>query len=1094
MKRTIPLILMMLLIVYGAIDAQKKQNISLPDRRPTAGMLFAHEQSDRYAEITNPKLLHINREEPRSTFSSFTDIQEALAAGYTSKGSDVVLLNGSWKFHYTDRLSQRPKEGFQKADFNDSGWNDIQVPGNWEVQGFGVPIYVNTTYEFTSPGHTPYWDRPNPPLVPEEFNPTGTYRKTFTLPDNWNGKEIILVADAAKGAAYYYLNGEFVGMNKEGKLPSRFNVTNQANAGENVLAVQIHRWSSGSYLECQDFWRLSGFDRDVYLYARPKLHLADIFAHPDLDANYTNGQFALDITVASPEGNTRPFIIAYTLSDEAGKKVADGSLTEKSSGRASVRFEKMIPGVKKWSAETPCLYTLAIELMDEMGSTLEATTLKVGFRTAEIKNRQFLINGQPVLLKGVNLHEHNEHTGHYVTEELIRKDFELFRKYNVNAVRTSHYPQSELFYRLADEYGIYVIDEANIESHGMGYNLRKGGTLGNNPLFLEDHLSRTAGMVERDKNHPCVIIWSLGNEAGNGYNFYETYRWIKSRDTSRPVQYERAVLEWNSDIFAPMYSNPSEIEWYANDPASNRPLILCEYAHAMGNSLGNFTEYWNIIRKYPLLQGGFIWDWIDQGLVKNDEQGNRFWAYGGDYGPTGTPSSGDFCINGVVFPDRSVKPHTEEMRKVYQHVWFRNFNPADGSVELFNEHFFSDLSSYQITYSIKAGGKELAKGKLRANAAPQETVKIAIPGWSRYTGRKEQLTVNFTVTQQKEERLIPAGWVVARNQFVVNDYPTPTTGKLKAAGTEETETSVIVSGRHFKAVFDKQTGLLVSYRVNGAEYIENGAGPRPFFWRAPIDNDYGARLPERLSAWREASYRKPKAEGLKITRGETTTLTYRYSYPETGASNEVTYTLYDNGTLHISNRFDATSSDTEMIPRIGMRIQLTGELVQADYYGRGPWENYADRKSAAFLDRYTSPISEMVTRYVLPQENGHHTDTRWLALTRKSGSGLLFVADDLFEFNVSNYLLETISNGESLNNDAPAGTAPRNKHISDYHPSDVVDLFIDHRMQGVGGNNSWGKLPLEEYLIRPGEATATYGFTLIPIKNRKEVKRLIFSS
>jgi len=1078
MKRTIPLILMSL-IVCG---------------RPTAGMLSAQEQSDRYAEIINPKLLHINREEPRSTFSSFTDLKEALAAGYISKGSDVVLLNGSWKFHYTDRFSQRPKEGFQKADFDDSGWNDIRVPGNWEVQGFGVPIYVNTTYEFTSPGHTPYWDRPNPPLVPEEFNPTGTYRKTFTLPDNWQEKEIILVADAARGAAYYYLNGEFVGMNKEGKLPARFNVTDQAKAGENVLAVQIHRWSSGSYLECQDFWRLSGFDRDVYLYARPKLHLADIFAHPGLDASYTNGQFALDITVASPEGNTRPFTLTYTLSDEAGKKVAGGSLTEKVSERASVRFEEMIPGVKKWSAETPHLYTLAVELMDEKGSTLEATALKVGFRTAEIKNRQFLVNGQPILLKGVNLHEHNEHTGHYVTEELIRKDFELFRKYNVNAVRTSHYPQPELFYRLADEYGIYVIDEANIESHGMGYNLRKGGTLGNNPLFLEDHLSRTSGMVERDKNHPCVITWSLGNEAGNGYNFYETYRWIKSRDTSRPVQYERAVMEWNSDIFAPMYSDPDEIERYANDPASDRPLILCEYAHAMGNSLGNFTEYWDIIRKYPLLQGGFIWDWVDQGLVKNDEKGSRFWAYGGDYGPTGTPSSGDFCINGVVFPDRSVKPHTEEMRKVYQHVWFRNFNPVDGSVELFNEHFFSDLSNYQITYSIKTEGKELAQGRLQAEAAPQEAVKVAVPGWARYAGRKEQLTVNFTVTQQKEERLIPAGWVVARNQFVVNDYSARITGKLKAAGTEETETSVIVSGRRFKAVFDKQTGLLTSYRVDGTEYIENGAGPRPFFWRAPIDNDYGARLPKRLSAWREASYRELRAEGLKITRGETTTLTYRYSYPETGASNEVTYTLYDNGTLHISNRFDATNSDTEMIPRIGMRMQLTGELVQADYYGRGPWENYADRKSSAFLDRYTSPINEMVTRYVLPQENGHHTDTRWLALTRKSGNGLLFVADDLFEFNVSNYLLETITNGESLNNDAPAGTAPRNKHISDYRPSDVVDLFIDHRMQGVGGNNSWGKLPLEEYLIRPGEASATYGFTLIPIRNRKEVERHILSS
>ncbi|MFA7140737.1 MAG: glycoside hydrolase family 2 TIM barrel-domain containing protein [Proteiniphilum sp.] len=1053
-------------------------------------LVHAQEQADRYAEITNPKLLHINREEPRATFCSFTDLKEALDAAYSSKKSEEVLLNGSWKFHYTDQFDERPREGFQDADFDDSTWNDIRVPGNWEMQGFGVPIYVNATYEFTSPGHPPYWDQPNPPFVPEKFNPTGTYRKEFILPESWREKEIILCADATKGAAYYYLNGAFIGMNKEGKLPARFNVTHYAQTGRNVLAVQIHRWSSGSYLECQDFWRLSGFDREVYLYARPQLHLADIFAQPGLDATYSNGHFGLDVTVASPEGKTRSFTVTYTLTDETDKEVANGTLKGESDGEATLRFEQVIPGVKKWSAETPHLYTLAIVLMDHKGSTVEATALKVGFRTAEIKNRQFLINGQPVLVKGVNLHEHNEHTGHYVTEELMRKDFELFRKYNVNTIRTSHYPQPELFYRLADEYGIYVIDEANIESHGMGYNLRKGGTLGNNPLFLEDHLSRTIGMVERDKNHPSVVTWSLGNEAGNGYNFYETYRWIKSRDTTRPVQYERAVMEWNSDIFAPMYANPDEIERYAVDPSSDRPLILCEYAHAMGNSLGNFTEYWNIIRKYPLLQGGCIWDWVDQGLVKRDKEGDSYWAYGGDFGPVGTPSAGNFCINGMVFPDRSVKPHTEEMRKVYQNVWFRNFDPKKGSIEVSNEHFFIDLSRYRITYRIQANGRELTKGSLNIHADPQQTVKAMIPGWSRYANHKGELTITFAAIQEKEERLIPAGWVVARDQFTVNNPPALVTGKMKPATVEETETSVIVSGHRFRALFDRKSGLLTSYRVDGTEYIENGAGPRPFFWRAPTDNDYGARLPQKLSAWKDASYRQPKAENLMITTGSETTLSYSYRYPDAGAGNEVTYTLYDNGTLHIQNTFHATASATKLIPRIGMRWQLTGELVQADYYGRGPWENYADRKSAAFIDRYSSPIREMVTRYVLPQENGHHTDTRWLALTRQSGNGLLFVADSLFEFNVSNFLLETISNGESLHNDAAAGTAPRNKHIQDYRPSDVVDLFIDHRMQGVGGNNSWGKLPLEEYLIRPEDGTVTYGFTLIPIKNRKEIDRL----
>ena len=1047
----------------------------------------AQEQSDRYAEITNPKLLQINREDPRATFYSFSDLKDALNATYTTKGSNVILLNGNWKFQYTDWFNERPKEGFQRTDFDDSEWNDIRVPGNWELQGFGTPIYVNHPYEFTSPGHPPYWDEPNPPLVPEEFNPTGTYRKMFTLPEDWHEKEFILVAEAAKGAAYYYLNGQFIGMNKEGKLPARFNLTEHAKAGENILSVQIHRWSSGSYLECQDFWRLSGFDRDVYIYARPKTHLADIFAHTGLDANYTDGQFELEVTVAKSDKSTQPFTVRYSLTDETGKKVADGSHTKNNAGNTLIHFENVIPDVKKWNAETPNLYTLTIELMDEKSSTIEATALKVGFRTTEIKNRQFLVNGQPVLLKGVNLHEHNEHTGHYVTEELMRKDFELFRKYNVNAVRTSHYPQPELFYNLADEYGIYVIDEANIESHAMRYDLRKGGTLGNNPLFLEDHMSRTIGMVERDKNHPCVITWSLGNEAGNGYNFYQTYLWIKSRDNSRPVQYERAVMEWNTDIFAPMYDTPDEIEEYAKDPLSDRPLILCEYAHAMGNSLGNFIEYWDLIRKYPLLQGGFIWDWVDQGIEKINEEGERFWAYGGDFGPLGTPSSGTFCINGVVFPDRSVKPHTEEMRKVYQNIWFRNFNQETGSVELFNEHFFTDLDRYQLSYSIKTNGRELTNGSLKVVAGPQETVTVKIPNWSLYSDMNEQLTINFKVTQKEEERLIPEGWVVARDQFIINDYAPLNISDMKAATVEESENTVIVSGSRFKAIFDRESGLLTSYKVNGEEYIENGEGPRPFFWRAPIENDYGASLPQKLSAWKNASYQELKAENLMIVTGKETTLTYSYLYPEAGASNEVTYTIYDNGTIHISNTFDATTSEIELIPRIGMRMQLTGDLIQAEYYGRGPWENYSDRKSSTFLDRYSSKVSEMGTRYVLPQENGHHTETHWLALTQKSGKGLLFVADDLFEFNASNYLLETITNGESLNNDEPVGTAPLNKHINDYRSSEIVDLFIDYRMQGVGGNNSWGKLPLEEYLIRPKKSAFTYGFTLIPIKNRKEI-------
>ena len=1086
------------------------------------GIVRAQEQENRYAEITNPKLIHLNKEKPRASFFSFSNANAAINAGNSSKGSDFLLLNGTWKFNYVDNFNDRPKNDFYNIDFNAAAWKDIQVPGNWEVQGFGVPIYVNATYEFTSPGHPPYWDKPNPPLVPKDFNPVGTYRKEFNIPESWLEKDIILSSDGTKGAAYFYLNGNFLGMTKDSKLPARFNLNLFAQPGKNVLAIQIHRFSDASYLECQDFWRISGLERDVYVYARPKTHIADYFVKAGLDATYTNGEFSLQIDIensspnmpimimeAPKEGedkeeleeklnqkmrqlrknNSEQITINYTLSDDLGKTISSESRDVKLFDEASVSFRQSIPNVKKWSAEEPNLYTLAIELKDEDGNTLEATSQKVGFRTAEIKNKQFLVNGQPVLIKGVNVHEHNEYTGHYVTEDLMRKDFELFRKYNVNTVRTCHYPQPELFYKLADEYGIYVIDEANIESHGMGYGLRKGGTLANNPLFLEDHLNRTIGMVERDKNHACVVTWSLGNEAGNGYNFYETYKWIKNRDTSRPVQYERAELEWNTDIFCPMYDNPDEIEKYAQNPASDRPLILCEYAHAMGNSLGNFTEYWDIIRKYPLLQGGCIWDWVDQGLVKTNDKGEKYWAYGGDFGPAGTPSAGDFCINGVVFPDRTVKPHSEEMRKVYQNVWFKNFDATNGSVDIYNENFFIDLSQYTVSYTVKTNGKTLSSGNINVNAQPQQTQKISIPGFAALTKNNQPLSVVFEVKQKETTRLIPSGWIVARDQFLVNNYPALNLSNLKAADVQENGNLVTVSGQNFKAIFDKNSGVMTSYKVNGTEYVNSGFGLRPFFWRAPIDNDYGARLPKRLNAWKDASYQDLKAENFQVAKGDATTISCTYSYPQTKAVQTVTYTVYNNGTVRVENSFDASKSETELIPRIGMRMQLPIKVVNAEYYGRGPWGNYEDRKTSTFVDRYTSPIGEMVTKYVLPQENTHHTDAKWLAVSQKSGNGLLFVADDVFQFNVSNYLLETVSNGESMNNDAAVGDAPRNKHINDYKPSDKVDLFIDYRMQGVGGNNSWGKLPLEQYLIRPASTQVKYGFTIVPIKNSGEIEQ-----
>lgn len=1047
------------------------------------GIVKAQNQNERYSEITNPKLLHINKEPARASFFSFDGVDNALKAPYSSKGDNYMLLNGTWKFNYVENFSERPMDDFYKSDFDDSSWDDIKVPGNWEVQGFGDPIYVNATYEFTSRGFPPYWDAPNPPLVPEEFNPTGTYRKEFEIPASWGDKDIIVSFDGIKGASYVYLNDEFVGMTKDSKLPARFNITDKAKLGRNVISVQTHRWSDATYLECQDFWRISGFERDVYVYARPKTHIKDFFAHAGLDDEYTNGEFGLDIDVAA----NGEFTVEYKLIDDKGSVVLSDS--KKGTDNATLRFDNKIENVKKWSAEEPNLYTLALEVKDGSGMTTEATAIKVGFRTAEVKGTEFLVNGKPVLIKGVNIHEHNEHTGHYVTEELMRKDFELFRKYNVNTARTAHYPQPELFYRLADEYGIYVIDEANIESHGMGYDLRVGGTLANNLLFYEDHMYRTQSMVERDKNHPSIITWSLGNESGNGYNFYQTYLWIKNRDKSRPVQYEQAKNEWNTDIICPMYRTPEVMEQYATNPASDRPFIQCEYAHAMGNSLGNFTDYWDLIRKYPILQGGCIWDWVDQGFEEFDEDGVKYWTFGGDYGPKGTPSAGDFCINGLIYPDRTVKPHTEEMRKVYQNIWFKNFDEQTGSVDIYNENFFINLDQYNIEYEVKTNGRIIKRGTINANVAPQETKTVVIPGVASLFKSGLQTTINFYAKQKKENRLIPAGWVVARDQFVVNNFASLKDTNSKPARIEENDNEIKVSGSGFTAVFDKTSGVMISYKYRGTEYISDSFGPRPFFWRAPLDNDYGARMPKTLDAWHKASYQDLKAENINIENGDEAVISYSYSYPEAGAVWNVKYTIFNNGKIKVDNHFDATESKLPLLFRVGMRMQMPSQFVNAEYYGRGPWDNYIDRKTSTFVDRYKSPIKEMVEKYVFAQENAHHIDASWLAVTNKSGRGLLVASDDTFEFNVSNYLLETISNGDDWHNDAAAGTAPEKKHRNAYKPSDKVDLFIDYRMQGVGGNNSWGHWPEPQYRIVPKDTNVEYSFTIIPISNAKDIDK-----
>lgn len=1030
------------------------------------------EPADRYATLTDPTITSLGREKPRASFTSFPTEAEALKNDRAACNTRMTL-NGTWKFNYVENLADRPTR-FMDPSFDVSGWKDIQVPGNWEFQGFGTPIYTNSGWAFVSKGHEKYLQRPEPPLVPENWNPTGTYRREFSVPSDWNGKDVFLSFDGTKGCAFYYLNGKFLGMSKDAKTPSHFKITDKLVNGKNVLAVQVHRFSDANYLECQDFWRLSGFERDVYLYAQPKTRIQDFRVTATLDENYDKGILKLNVQT---NGGT----VFYKLLDAEGKEVASGN-----------GHNAEISGAfKHWTAETPYLYTLLLSLKDANGNVLEAIPSKVGFRTCEVKNSQFLVNGKPVLIKGVNLHEHNEYTGHYVPEELMLKDIELFKKYNVNTVRTCHYPQQERFYELCDQYGIYVIDEVNIESHGMGYDRRIGGTLANNRLFYDAHLERTQNMFERDKNFTCIVTWSLGNEAGNGYNFYQTYLWMKEADKTRPVQYEQAYHEWNSDIYCPMYPRPWDIENYAKNPEMKRPLIMCEYAHAMGNSLGGFDYYWKIIKKYDKLQGGCIWDWVDQGFAAQTEDGRKFWKYGGDYGDEGTPSDGTFCINGIVFPDRSVKPQTEEMGRVYQNVDFLDLDPHKQTVKIANGFFFTNLDKYDFSYVIKQNGKTVFSDKLNVTCEPMDTVTVQL---KKLPAQKEGDTqVEFYAKIRTPEPFLPAGYVIARDQKELHSYEyadqiLPATLKPTENGNE-----VVFKGKNFKAVFNRLSGLLTSYQYKGQEYILNGEGPKPNFWRAPVENDYGYEGPRKFKNWRIASDTLAKAASFQLNGN---VIHVEYTYPQVGGSWKTTYQVFDNGVIKVSNSFfsekqfynNRKDGEASWIPRVGMRMKMPVSFVNLTYYGCGPHENYIDRRTSQFVGEYTTKVADMYVPYIRPEENEHRTNVRWMALGMKNGNGLLVIPNDKMEFNASNYLREDLDCGDDIRNGWAVYEGQVKKHATDPLPQQLVDVFIDYGMTGVAGDNSWGATPHEWDRIKTGEEI-NYSFTLVPYS--KNFKPLI---
>lgn len=991
----------------------------------------------------NQKVFAINKEAPRASFYSYPNQKKALTFE-REESPYFKLLNGTWKFNWVKKPADRPVD-FYESNYDVSGWDDIKVPSNWEVEGYGIPIYVNTTYPFAM-------KNPQPPTIPQDWNPVGSYRRDFVVDESWDGRRIFLHFGAAKSAMYVWVNGKKVGYSQGSKLPAEFDITDFLKKGNNTLAVEIYRWSDGSYLECQDFWRLSGIERDVYLYATPEVRIRDFFFKPDLDKHYKDADFNVEVELEST-GKKGNYVVEAILMEGSKTIYSNASTVTIEEERAGATFSGHILNPGKWTAETPKLYTLLINLKDKKGRAIESTAIKVGFREVEITGGQLLVNGKAVLFKGVNRHEHDEYTGHVVSKESMVQDILLMKQHNINAVRTCHYPNDPLWYELCDEYGLYVIDEANIESHGMGYGER---SLAKDTSWMDAHIDRTRRMVERDKNYPSIVIWSLGNEAGDGPNFVATSAWIKSRDLSRPVHYERAGQEAHTDIVCPMYSPIDHLIGYARR-VQTRPFILCEYAHAMGNSVGNLQDYWDVIEKYDHLQGGFIWDWVDQGLVKYDDNGTKYWAYGGDFGPEDIPSDQNFCMNGLVNPDRTLHPSIFEVKKVYQNIKIKSVDFDDNTVRVENHYDFIPLDRFQMKWKIVEDGIEVLSGNAKLPAIqPGSSQNVSLNLDKLKTMDGAEYYVNFSVELISDWGLLPKQTEVATEQLAIrtvkNKIKIDSNAPVNAqSGSDE----IIVTGERFVMRFNAHKGQLASLVYDGNEFLKQAIAPE--FWKAPNDNDHGFRMVENLAAWRHAGKQVDVVESKVNKVGNSKVeIFFRLFVKDVKSYLNLTYQVFGSGDVVIDYHFEVGDDKLPMIPRIGLKMALQSQYDQLQWYGRGPWENYPDRKTASFVGLYQSTVADQYYAYPSPQDNGYKTDNRWMKLTDKAGNGLMIDGDNWFGFSALHFTADDFT------------TPTRGElHTVDMKARPEVYLNIDHKIMGVGGDNSWGARPHANYSIVP---------------------------
>ena len=1042
----------------GKTKTQKKVELTPEPLKPT------------FTEWHDMEVNEVNRYTLHTNFFAYEDMKHAVK-GDMKKSNRFLSLHGKWKFKWVKDADQRP-EDFYLTNLDDSKWKEIALPANWEMVGYGQPEYVNSGFAWR--GH---FDQ-KPPAVPVKDNSVGSYRRIITIPDNWQGKQVIAHFGSVTSNIYLYVNGQYVGYAEDAKVAAEFDITPYIKKGDNLIAFQTFRWCDGSWCEDQDFWRLSGVARDSYLYCRNnETQLTNIKITPDLINNYKDGVLNIKTEVKGLP------IIEYQLWDANGKLMAQTIVNHKSRGfNNDVTID--LPNAAQWNAETPYLYMLTATVKDQQGNIIEVVPQKVGFRKIEIKNSQLLVNGKAVLIKGADRHEMDPDGGYVVSRERMIQDIRIMKKLNINAVRTCHYPDDPVWYELCDEYGLYVTAEANQESHGFGYG---DDADAKKPLFAKQIMERNQHNVEIYYNHPSVIVWSLGNETVNGDNFIAAYKWIKANDSSRPVQYEQAGRTGeNTDIFCPMYYNHANCEAYAKDPKFTRPLIQCEYNHTMGNSSGGLKEYWDLVRKYPKYQGGYIWDFVDQALHRHPlkpmsvadnlsyaEYNKIEYTYGGDYNKY-DPSDNNFNCNGIIGADRQLNPHAYEVAYEYQNLWAEPVDLNKGLISIYNEFFFRTLRNIKMEWTLTANGNVVESGCINAlNIKPQQKENIMLPYSTNHEG---DLMLNIEFKLKNAEPLMEAEQTIARRQLAIRNVVAADVmgikGKVKISN-KKSDNNITIANDSMIVAFSKTTGLIETYKVSGRDLLGEGGTIKPNFWRAVTDNDMGAQMQKKFKVWRNPQMNLKQITSTKTKTGKDKAAKVMavYDMPEVKATLTITYIIDANGTIEITQTMDATQGEKiSDLFRFGMVMQLPYAMDNSRYYGRGPIENYIDRKLSQNIGIYSQTAEEQFYPYIRPQETGTKSDIRWWEQTTKEGCGLRISSSQSFYAGAIHYSIDKLDDGDEK----------EQRHSYQVKKSKYTHLTIDSEHYGVGGVNSWGAWPLPQHRVNYGDKTMT--IVVKPIK------------